>query len=226
MSWTTSVADLRTLLNDNAQDRYAYRKKVFGNINGTNKTFKTFEFRRVTDFTDAVLSAAPLGVYINGVRVDPANISIDDITTGEFTIGAAQAAPTVGQVVQATYYTQQFLDSELVSFITRATQSLQLGNDPTQVDPALRDAVLYYAAAEGMKKLTMRWTQRASDAFLLEDAPKKEALGVAETYTKMADTYYADALKRRDDFYTRAGQALAPNFRSNWGAVGAVTPRR
>lgn len=226
MSWTTSLADLRELLNDGDDDRYVYRKKVFGQQNGTNKTFKTFEFRRVTNFTDATLSAAPLGVYINGVRLDPTKIVSDDIKTGEFTLATSQTAPAVTDQVRATYYTEQFLDAELNTFITRATQSLQLGNDPTNVDPALRDAVLYYAASEGMKKIAMRWTQRASDAFLLEDAPKKEALGVAETYAKLSSDYYKEAFKRRDDFYTRAGQALAPNFQTSWGAVGAVTPRR
>ena len=226
MLWTTSLSDLRTLLNDNDEDRYVYRKKVFGQQNSANKTFKTFEFRRVTDFKDADSSAAPLGVYINGVRLDPTSILSDDVTTGEFTLSTETTAPTVSDQVRCTYYTEQFLDGELNSIILRAVQSLQLGNDPTQVDPALRDAVLYYAAAEGMKKLAMKWTQRASDSFLLEDAPKKEAMGVAETYAGLAATYYKDAITRRNDFYERAGNPLAPNFQSSWGRVSAVTPRR
>lgn len=226
MAWTTSLSDLRSLLSDNSDDRYAYRKKLFGQQNGTNKTFKTFEFRRVTNFMDAISSAAPLGVYIDGVRISPTNISTDDVHTGEFTFGAGQTAPTVNQQVRATYYSQQFLDAELTTFITRSVQSLQAGNTPDNVPPGLRDAVLCYAASEGMKKLAMRWTQRASDAFLLEDAPKKEALGVAETYAKMADDYYKDAIRKRDDYYKRAGQDLAPNYANNWGQVGAVTPRR
>jgi hypothetical protein len=224
MSWTTSTSDLRTLLNDNTNDRLAYRKKCFGTCDGTNTVFKTFEFRRITNFTAS--NGATLGVFINGVQVLNTNISYDDVNSGEFSFVATYQPTGPTQVVTATYYTQQFLDSELVDLIIRATQSLGLGNDPTLVNPALQDAVLNYAASEGQKKLAMRWTQRASDVFLLEDIPKQESLKIADTYTNLADQYYKNAVKMRDDFYTRQGQTLAPNFINNFGYVSAVTPRK
>lgn len=221
-TWTTSLSDLRTLLNDNSNDSLRSQKKVFGNVDGANLHFKTFEFRRKTDFTSA---ASPLGVYVSGVLIATSNIQSDNIETGDFYLKIA-VVPVKGTVVTASYYVQQFLDDELNGLILRAVQSLQLGNDPLQVNPALRDAVLNYAAAEGLKKLALKYTMRASDTFLLEDAPKKESLAISETYTNLAKTYMKDAFAIRDAFYTRAGQTLAPNFVNNFGRVSNVTPRR
>ncbi len=224
-AWTTAISDLRSLLSDNADDRYFYRKKVFGNVDGSNQSFKTFEFRRVTNFTDEVLSASPLGVYINGVRLDTAKVTVDNAATGEFFI-AEDSIPTAGQVVEATYYTQQFKDSELSEFLVQINNSLQFGPDFTQLDPMLREAALHLAAGDALRKLGVRWTMRASDTFLLEEAPKKEALGTAESYFKMAELFSNRGTKLRDDRYGRAGQSLAPNFVNNFGRVSNVTPRR
>ena len=230
MTWVNPISDLRTILNDNSNDCLRSRKKVFGTVDGTNLTFKTFEFRRITNFHDVLSSIVPLGVYVNGVAVPVANIASDDIETGTF-VFATGHAPTPatglqGTVVQATYYIQQFLDTELTSFLSRATQSLQLGNNMFLVDPQLQDAVLNYAASEALKKLAMKYTMRASDTFLLEDSPKKEALEISDSYNRLAATYLKNAFQIRDAYYTRAGQTLAPNFVNNFGRVGAVTPRR
>src|SRR5512135_546208 len=98
MSWSTAISDLRTLLNDNPLNRYCYRKKVFGKLDGVNVNFKTFEFRRVTDFTTAEL---PLAVYLNGSPIDVSKIENDNTVTGEF---ALVDAPIDGDELTATYY--------------------------------------------------------------------------------------------------------------------------
>lgn len=229
-NWTTAIQDLRDVLNDNPLNRYCYRKKCLGQIDGANTSFKTFEFRRITNFTDSVLSAAPLGVYVAGVRILPANISFDDTNSGEFTLAMAPDPNPAGgnaqNVVQATYYYQWFLDPELTTFLTKASQAIQTGDDFTNVPPGLQAAVLDYAAHLGLGMQAMRWAQRASETFNLEDAPKKEALGVADTFMSLSKTFYATAIKKRDDYYTKAGQAGAATFKSSWGVVGGVTPRR
>ena len=222
--WTTYLSDLRTLLNDNVSDRLAYRKKCFGTCDGTNTVFKTFEFRRITNFTTAV--PGTYGVFINGVQVLAANIAYDDTASGEFSFKPTFQPTGPTQVVTASYYTEQFLDTELTDLVQRAVQSLGLGLVIANVDPALWDAVLNYAASEGMKKLALRWTQRASDVFLLEDIPKQESLKIAESYTGLAGQYYKNSIQMRDDFYTRQGQTLAPNFINNFGNVSAQTPRK
>src|SRR5215210_7822064 len=109
MSWTTAAVDLRTLLSDGAQDRNAYRKKCFGDVNGVNTSFRTVEFRRVTDFTSQSGSAAPLGIYVGGVRVVYTGVASDDTSSGEFVLSIP---PTPGQDVEASYYYRWFLDTE------------------------------------------------------------------------------------------------------------------
>lgn len=229
-TWTCAVSDLRNLLNDGTQDRPFYRKKVFGNIDGTNTSFKTFEFRRLTDFTDDDSSASPLGVFLNGVRIAPTAITFDDPVTGDFTLQTAPppVSGSQGNVLTASYYVQFFFDSELETFLTNASQSfLQLGPDYTLTPPELRESALQFACSDALLKLSMRWTQRMADSFLLEDMPKKEAIANAEVFSNLAKVFKASATQMRNDSYaTRAGKALAPNFKSNFGVVSNVVPRR
>lgn len=224
MSWDTAVIELRTVLNDMADDRYCYRKKVFGDINGVNVSFKTFEFRRVTIFGNPATSAAPLGVYIGGVRLADNAIASDDPQSGEFTL----VTPPVdnGEVVQATYYYQWFTDDELAGFLVGAARWLQLGSTYQNIPDGLTQAALYHAAKDALRKMAMRWTTRASSTFQLEDQPKKDSLDVAASYTKLASDYEKSALKYRDDFYEKSGQSLAAFSMSNYGAVSNVTPRQ
>jgi hypothetical protein len=223
-SWTTAIVELRALINDTPVDRYCYRKKVFGDINGTNVSFKTFEFRRVTNFTDPTLSAAPLGIFLGGVRLTGAQIATDDILSGEFSL---KTAPTDnGQALTATYYYQWFDDDELGGFLTGASRWLQIGDDYTNVPGGLTQAALYYAAKDALRKMAMRWATRASNSFLLEDAPKKESMEIAATYSTMGAAFEKSGDKYRDDYYTKSGQSLEVSFASNWGNVSGVTPRR
>ena len=224
MSWTTALSDLRTQLADDANARLCHRKKVFGTIDGVNVTFKTFEPRRSQSFTDPG-TLSPIGVYVNGVRIANASITSDDQISGEFTLAVAPVAGANAKV-EATYYHQLLTDTELTAFLTNASNWLLIGANYAQVPPGLIPAALSYAAKDAFKWIASRYTERASNAFLLEDAPKQEALKVAAGYTALADSYFKDASQLRDGYYTRSGQALAPNFASSWGHVSAVTPRR
>lgn len=224
MSWDTAVIELRSLLNDTPDDRYCYRKKVFGDINGENVSFKTFEFRRVTNFFDATSSAAPLGIYLGGVRLDPSVIASDDVLTGEFRL--VTAPQDTGLKLEATYYYQWFTDDELSGFLTGASRWLQQGDDFTVISGGLTQAALYYAAKDALRKMAMRWATRASNTFLLEDAPKKESMEIAATYSTMGAAFEKSGDKYRNDYYTKSGQSLEASFASNWGDASNVTPRR
>lgn len=217
MPWTTSTSDLRTLLSDNATDKLAYRKKVINNPNGVITAFKTFEFRRLTDFTTAT---APLGVYVDGVI---AAVSSDDLATGEFILAAP---PTEGQLIESTYYVQWFLDAELDVFLNQGTQWLLLGIDPTQVPEGLQTADLQYAAHLAYQKLALRFAMHVSETFRLEDAPDKNRYALVDAYAKMADMYLKQATQVRDSYYTRSGQNLSPLFATNSGAVREIVPPR
>lgn len=206
MSWTTATVDLRRQLSDGATDRHRYRKRLLGEINGTNKSFKTLEFRRISNFTTA---AAPLGVYKNGVRLALVDIAADYPDSGEVEL---LAAPVDGDVLEASYYVQWFLDSELDDFLVKAMNWLGLGSTVANLEEGLRPAALKYAAAQGYMKLAVRFAEAMSETFRLEDAPSDKVKTPAEQFAKFADMFTKEAEKLRDDFYKRQGQSNAPLF--------------
>lgn len=217
MAWSTALTELRTLLNDGAKDKLQYRKKVVGALNGSNTKFKTFEFRRVTDLSTAT---APLGVYVNG---SAATVSADDLETGEFTLSAA---PADGQRIEATYYSQWFYDSEITSFLTDATRWLGMGSDYTVVEDGLKPAAQKYAASEAYQKLALRFARQVTETYRMEDSQDPKLLELVKAYEEAAMDYRKDAEKTRDDFYTRQGQSLAPNFASIPGTVRDIVPSK
>lgn len=219
MSWTTSVSDLRNLLSDGPTDRHRYRKTVFGETNGTNHLFKTFEFRRVTDFTTA---GTPLGVYKNGILLTSSAISSDYPASGEFTL---VTAPADGDRIEASYYIQWFLDSELAEFLTSATNWLGFAGATSNLDPGLQPSALKYAASEAYLKMSMRWREYLSDMYRVEDMPSLEKDGKAQSFISMGETFKKEARALRDDFYTRQGQSLSPLFNSITGRVRDPMPK-
>lgn len=203
MSWSSAVSDLRSLLNDNSTDRYRYRKKVFGELNGTNTAFKTLENRRVTDLS------ATAGVWKNGVLLSIASIASDVPLTGEFVL---VTAPVDGDVLEASYYYQYFLDAELTVFLTSGADWLGFAGDYTNLDPGLRPSCKHYAAAEGYLRLASRMTEAWTDTYRLEDAPNNERTNLIKMWMDAAEMHRDMARKLRDDYYTRQGQSLSPNW--------------
>lgn len=220
MTWTSPEIDLRTLLSDGPTDKHRYRKRVFGEINGTNTSFKTFEFRRVTNFAAAT---TPLGVWINGILQPPANISSDSVSTGDFYL---VTAPADGSLVEASYYIQWFNDSEIDNFLRLASNWLNLGDDFTQLGQGLRPAALKYAAAEAYQKLSLRWAEHLSETYLLNDAPEEKRMAIVDAYRKQGLDMRKEAETVRDDFYSRSGQQKQPLFSSSFGRVKDVVPPR
>lgn len=220
MSWQTAISDLRNLLSDNTADRHRYRKRVFGQVDGTNTSFKTFEFRRVTDFTQ---EPAPLGVWINGIIQPTTAIASDSPLTGDFTL---VTAPSNGDIVEASYYIQWFTDAEIVNFLRLACNWLSLGDDFTDLNQGLRPAALKYAAAEAYQKLSLRWAEHLSETFLLNDAPDEKRMQIVDVYRKQGLDMRKEAETVRDDFYSRSGQQKQPLFGNNIGRVRDNVPKR
>lgn len=217
MLWTTSIVDLRNLLSDGDTDKHRYRKRVFGRLDGVNKTFKTFETRRVTNFTTSV---SPLGVFVDGtIQV----ITADDVMVGEFTV---TTAPVDGSAIEASYYYRWFTDAEIGIFLKNATQFLGLGADHTLVSDGLQPSALHFAAQEAYQKIALRWAERWSEMYLLEDAPAEGGKDVVDSYRSLAMDMQKKAVMLRDNFYTRQGQNLAPSFSTIRGNIKEVTPRR
>ena len=217
MSWATSRLDLRRLLSDGEKDKLRHRKRVFGNIDGTNATFKTFEFRRLTDFTSAT---SPEGVYVNSVAVPVT--SDDQSNTGEFVL---TTAPVDGDVVDATYFIQWFLDEEIDGFLQDAAN--WIGNTiADDIPPGLRPAALHYGAQEAYQKLALRWAEYISEVYRLEDAPRDSSFKMVEQYEKSAQDMHKKSFDLRDDYYKRSGRSLQPLFGIVQGAVVDPVPKR
>ncbi len=213
--WNTAVTDLRTQLSDGDTDRYSSKKRCFGEVNGTNPSFRTFEFRRITNFTSATF---PQGVYIDGTVVPATGILADYPSSGEFTLGSGHI-PVNGQVVEASYYSQWFTDAELTSFLQVASNWLLSSSDYTVLPQGLWPCALKYAAAEAYLKMAVRWKTFLSEMYRVEDEPKKQGTGPADSYIKMAEAFRKEAKDARDEFYTRQGRNLQPLFGSMLGNI-------
>jgi len=220
MAWTTALSDSRMKLNDGPVDKIRAFKRVLGQIDGTNTRFKTFEFRRVTDFTTATGS---LGVYVDQVLQSSGYIATDDPTSGYFT---TVTAPSASSVVEATYYVQYFLDAEIQTFLRYASNWLGLGDDYTQIPGGLQAAAVSYVAAEGYQKLASRFSEHMSETFRLEDMPDVARQALIAEWKQASEHSRDTAHKLRDEFYTRQGQSLAPLFAVNRGYVPNVVPNR
>lgn len=206
MSWTNAISDLRNLLSDNTTDKYRYRKKVFGEINGTNTYFKTFEFRRLTNFTT---STFPLGVYIDGVFQNTSAISSDSTSTGDFVL---TTAPTGRAKIEATYYIQWFLDSEIQGFLKLASNWLGFSDDFSNISEALRPAALKYASAEAYQKLCLKWAEHLSEIFLLNDAPVNKDMSPVDKYRQLSLDFRKEAEEAAKFTYSRSAQNYQPLY--------------
>jgi hypothetical protein len=201
--WLTGKQDLRIALSDGPTDRYHFRKRVFGELNGSNLRFKTFEFRRITDFT-----LSP-GVFLNGVLLPVSSVSTDSILTGEFIL---TTPPIDGDVLEASYYTQWFLDAELDDFLVDSSRWCLSIDDFTQTPPGLISATKSYACSRAYLKMSQRWRDYVSSVYKVEDAPKDPASGPVSDFIKMAKTFREEAEAQRKEFYKRQDQPLQPLF--------------
>lgn len=208
--WLTAKQDLRIELSDGPTDRYHFRKRVFGEFNGINTRFKTFEFRRITDFT------LTTGIFLNGALLNPSGIASDCILTGEFVL---VTPPLDGDIVEASYYTQWFLDAELNNFLVDSSRWCVSSDDFTQLPNGLIPAAKSYAISRAYLKMSQRWRDYSSSVYKVEDAPQKDGSGPVSDFIKMASQFKDEAEAQRKEFYTRQDQNLQPLFGTVRGHV-------
>lgn len=208
--WLTGKQDLRIALSEGPTDRYHFRKRVFGELNGANTLYKTFEFRRITDFT-----LTP-GVFLNGALLPTSNISADSVLTGEFILDFLTVD---GDILEASYYTQWFLDAELDGFLVDASRWCLSNDDFTQTPSGLISAVKSYAMSRAYLKMSQKWRDYMSTTYKVEDAPKDGGSGPVADFIKMATTFRTEAEAQRKEFYTRQDQSLQPLFGTVRGHV-------
>jgi hypothetical protein len=214
MAWTTSLADLRRLLNDGPTDKLRWRKRILGQMDGVNVSFKTFEMRRVTNFTTATGAA---GIYLNNVRVANADIASDDLEVGEFVL---VTAPADGDVLEATYYTQHFLDSELNEFLEESRTWIG-ASAVVDIADGLRPCALSYAGSRAYQKLIMRYSDPMAATYLMQDMPDESRSSFMESMRNAMKDLKKTAEDNRKQFYTRQDQNEQPLF----GVVRGVIPK-
>jgi hypothetical protein len=205
------VSDLRTFMHDGPKDRLVKQKMVLGAVDGENTQFFTFEDRII---------ATTLIVTVDFV---PVTITLDDAITGEFhTVNP----PPMNKTVRAQYFYQYFLDSELQEALEMTEDQVLQGNDVTLTPVGLKLAVLHYAGAFGYQKQAMRWAERVSHKFLLEEEPLiAEALARSNMFARIADTLLKNGEHFRDDFYKGAGRQFKPSFGVYRPRIGPIGPR-
>lgn len=217
--WADPVGDVRKILSDGPTDKLRYRKQVLNQVGGSNQIFKTFEMRRVTDFTQSGIS--PCGVFVNGSSVTVDN---DDLMSGEFKL---DVAPNEGDELRATYYVQWFLDSELEEFLTQAAEWIGTQDDYVDITEDLRPAAKEYAASVAYQKLAAKFAENLSETFQLSDAPDQKRFDPVSAYMKISDSKMKRAQSLRDDVYKgRKGQAGAPIFGTIRGRARDTAPNR
>lgn len=178
-------------------------------MNGSNIAFKTFEARRVTNFTTAASGPGNGGVFVSGVQIPASGVSADNPETGEFALVTAPVDN--GTLVEASYYTQWFDDSELDTFLQVSSRWLQGSATYPQTPDALVDALLKFAASEGYLKMAQRWRTYMSQVYKTEDAPKDSPGYNTNDFLKLSTEMRKQALDSRTEFFkTRQGRSLQP----------------
>ena len=217
MAWTDAIEDLRNLVNDGPTDHERWRKQCVGQVDGVNVAFKTWEKRRVTDFT---APTATLGVFVDSLGVTAAT---DDTELGQFSLSVA---PSAGSYVEATYYYQWFTNDNLDEFLISASNWLNLGDTYANIQTGLRPAALHYAGQSAMHKQAQYFAENVSDVYLMQEGPKEQKVGVVNHYRQMAEDFRKKAESLRKNFYEGAGQQDSPYNVTINGAVKQIVPRR
>ena len=215
--WTTAVDDLRLILSDGPTDKPSWKKACVGVKDGVNVYFKTFEFRRLTDLSVVAPSS---GVYVNDI---PVVVTSDNKEVGEFQLAVA---PIEGDRVEASYYSQWFLDTELTLYLRFACSALGLGPDYSNIPDGLQPSAIKYASADAYQELSLRFAKMLSERYRMEDLPQDQLRATIDSYAKLSAQMRKDAIQLRDDFYKRQGQSFAPIFGTIVGNVRDVKPNR
>lgn len=188
---------------------------VVGAVDGVNTEFYTFEDRVIDDVN-----------FVVTVDFLPVAAALDDPIEGRF---HTTVAPPESSTIRARYYYQYFLDSELEEALTMAAVQMLQFEDLTLlggVATGLKYAILHYAGSFGYQKLAMRWVERMSHKFLLEEEPlQNDAMTRTNLFQQTANQLLKTGEHLRDDYYKRSGRQFVPAFKVYRPWTGAIGPR-
>ena len=215
LSVAQATVDLRRFLSDGPLDRPVKSKQVVGVVDGANKVFFAFDDRLIpgtlrptVDYTDVAIGS----------------FAVTDAALGIFTL---TTAPTSGQTVRARYYFQYFLDEELDEALELAAGEITESDDITTIASGFKQAALNFAGHFAYQKLAIKWAQRMSQRFLLEEEPlNAEILTRSNMFRDIARDLRSAGLDMRDDFYKRHGRRHAPSYGMIKPNIPPIGPRR
>lgn len=206
MSYSTAITELRQILSDTSTHKKATRKKIFGNVNGDNAEFITYDKRILEDTVE---------VFVDGLAVD---FEVTDAVAGKLTL---KDAPTSNSKVEASYYFQWWLDDELTTFLNKGAELTGQFSTSTpdkaylQILPGLKNAALYFAASEATTSLIHYLINREhSEEFLVEQDGNDDS-NFSEMIKALKDLgkdYWERAKWHRDDYYKSLGKRELPAF--------------
>jgi hypothetical protein len=216
-AWASSTAardDLRRFLNDGPQDRPVKSKILIGPVDGSNKRFFTYDDRLVSG---TFFPSFNFVEQTSGFAVTDAVTGIIDFTT----------APPAQTTIRARYYYQYFIDSELDEALQLSAGEIAESDDITTVAFGLKNAALNFAGHFAFNKQSVRWAQRMSEKFILEDQPSEGDGGAKPNlFRQLAADYYKNGSDMRDMYYKRHGRRHAPAFTVFKPIIPNIGPRR
>jgi hypothetical protein len=208
-----AIDALRVFLSDGPTDKPVKGKSIVGPVNGTNVNFYTWDDRLV---------AGTLRVFVNDVD-STVTILDDDLAIGYFTLAAA---PRVDSRILAQYFYQYFFDHELDTFLTQAASQYDANGNVVLLDIGLQLSCLHFAGFFAYQKLSMRWVERMTSRFLLQEAPvEADVLNRANLFKAQAEQLREEARRLRLDFYQQQGRRAQAAFGVSYPRIPRVGPR-
>jgi hypothetical protein len=161
-------------------------------------------------------------VYVDNTDVT-SQATITDSVRGLITISNPPAQQTA---VRASYYFQFFLDAELDEALRNAAGEIVESDDITLLAFGFKNAALNFAGYFCFTKQAIRWAQRMSEKFILEDSPVEDgSITRPNLFQQLAQNYYKNAVQMRNDYYQRHGRRFAPAYAMFKPHIPPIAPR-
>jgi len=201
------VTAARGLVDDRLDDSFSH-DDLGEFADGTNTRFKLFNRFVVDNTTDGAPADPVLLVNLAPVAYTVAK------ETGIIT---ATVAPAAGSLVQAEYYHTLLSDAMYVEIVKQAhaffgnyvagvTDSITISSD-TAIEETLFDSATHYVGSRAAKKLS---TQTAWFYSAGAGGKNFNKDTISAKFKALADELMTEALKAREDVYTRHGKRDAP----------------
>lgn len=211
MSYSTSISELRQLLGDSDMHKKATKKRLIGDVDGTNLTYFAYDKRLFEDTVE---------VFVKDSTGSESSVSftLDDAVKGQITLSSS---PDVNSKVVANYYWQFWTDAEIKNFLNKGAEATGVFTDILpddsylKIQAGLRAAALLFAAHLATQSLIQyEINRRHSEEFLVEESGNSDNgfTAMISALRGQAKDYWDRAIFHRDDFYKRLGKRNAPSF--------------